>query len=120
MRVVFVSGPFRAASVWGMEENIRKAERVALEIWCMGAAVICPHANTRYFQGEATDDLWLKGDLAILERCDAMVLVPGWELSAGARDEYGHAARHEIPVYEWGKLEDRVALRRWIDAVSGH
>ena len=118
MRVVFVSGPFRAANGWEIEQNIRRAEEVALELWRMGAAVICPHTNTRFYQGAAPDDVWLKGDLAILERCDAIVLIDGWSASEGAQAEMEHAIFREIEMFDWGVPGDRAALKEWIDAGS--
>lgn len=100
MKVVYIAGPFRSNSAWGVEQNIRRAEETALRVWLSGAAAICPHANTRFYSGVADDELWLKGDIAILSRCDAVVLVPGWESSSGAMDERAFAERHNIPVFE--------------------
>jgi len=33
MRVVYIAGPYRAPNAWEIEENIRRAERIALHIW---------------------------------------------------------------------------------------
>lgn len=99
MRVVYVAGPFRGANSWEMEQNIRRAEALALDAWRAGFAVICPHANTRFFQGAAEDDVWLLGDLAILKRCDALLLTPDWSRSTGARAEVEFAKAHKIPVF---------------------
>ena len=55
MKVVFICGALRANSAWDMEQNIRKAEELALALWRSGYAVICPHTNTRFFQGAADD-----------------------------------------------------------------
>lgn len=110
IRVVYVAGPFRAANSWEMEQNIRRAEALALDVWrTPGLAAICPHSNTRFYQGAAPDDVWLDGDLAILERCDAVLLVPGWEKSSGTRTEIEWARYVEsIPVFE--TIE---SLREW-------
>lgn len=97
--LVYVAGPFRGANSWEMEENIRRAETLALECWRAGYATICPHTNTRFFQGAAPDKVWLTGDLEILRRCDALVLTPDWERSSGARAERDFAVKHGIPVF---------------------
>jgi hypothetical protein len=115
MKVVYIAGPFRGPSAWAIEENIRRAERLALEVWLLGAAALCPHTNTRFFQGAAADDLWLRGDLAMLRRCDAVLVTPDWELSAGARAEVRVARAHAIPV-----LKSTAALRDWLKGVSTH
>lgn len=87
MQVAYIAGPFRAENAWEIEQNIRRAENVALEYWRDGYAVICPHTNTRFFQGAAPDSVWLQGDIEIMRRCDLVVFIPGWELSDGCRAE---------------------------------
>ena len=98
--VVYVAGPFRGPNAWAIEQNIRRAEELSLEVWRMGVAAICPHTNTRFFQGAADDSVWLDGDLEILRRCDAVLLVPGWENSSGTRAEVKEAEAQGIPVFK--------------------
>lgn len=100
MPVVYIAGPFRAPSSWEIEQNIRRAETLALEVWRAGMAAVCPHTNTRFYQGAAPDSVWLDGDLAILIRCDAVLLVPGYERSTGTKAEILFANQRGIPVYE--------------------
>lgn len=99
MPVVYIAGPFRGPSAWDVESNIRRAETLALEVWRLGAAAICPHTNTRFFQGAAPDEVWLKGDLEILRRCDAVLMTPDWEKSSGAQAERDDAEEHGISVF---------------------
>jgi nucleoside 2-deoxyribosyltransferase len=99
MRIVYIAGPFRGPSSWHIAQNIRRAEELALQVWKMGAAALCPHANTANFQGAAPDEVWLKGDLALLERCDAILMTTDWERSAGARAEHDFAKVKGIPVF---------------------
>lgn len=113
MKVVYIAGPFRGPNSWEIEENIRRAERLALDAWKLGAAVICPHTNTRFFQGAAPDNIWLDGDLAILGKCDAILMTPDWERSSGARAECAYAQDHKIPVLL--TLED---LAFWLNAAE--
>ncbi len=82
-----------------MEQNIRHAETLALEVWRAGYAAICPHSNTRFYQGAAPDNVWLDGDLAILAKCDAILMTDNWEKSSGARAEMQFALRRFIPVF---------------------
>lgn len=101
MTVLYVAGKFRGANAWEIEQNIRRAEELALKLWKAGFAVICPQTNTRFFQGAAPDHVWLDGDLEILRRCDAVVCVDNWKESQGAQMEVKMAR-------EWGKkvIED--------------
>jgi hypothetical protein len=106
MKVAYVAGKYRAPTVRGIVENIRAAEAVAIELWRMGFAVVCPHLNTACFDGAAPDEVWLKGDLEILSRCDLVVMVPGWEQSSGACGERDFAEEHDLPVYYWPEYRE--------------
>lgn len=99
MKVVYIAGPFRGKSHWEIAENIRNAERLALEVWRMGAVAICPHANTAHFQNAAPDEVWLNGDLELLARCDAVLMTPDWMRSRGANEEHDFALARKIPVF---------------------
>jgi hypothetical protein len=102
VRIAYVAGPYRSPiGPHGILANIMRARDIAVELWKQGYAVICPHANTFMMDGAAPDDVWLKGDLEIMRRCDLMVLVPGWEKSSGTRAEVADAVEHRIPVYVW-------------------
>jgi len=114
MKLVYVAGPFRGDSAWAIECNIRRAETLALEVWRLGAAALCPHTNTRFFQNAAPDEVWLAGDLVMLERCDAVILTDCWERSSGARAEVEHAQKRGIPVFV--HLLD---LREWLKDGGG-
>jgi hypothetical protein len=109
MKVVYVAGPFRGANAWEIEENIRRAERLALQVWRSGAAALCPHTNTRFFQGAADDAVWLAGDLELLARCDAMILTPNWRASSGARAEHAFATKRGMPIFQ-----DIPDLQKWL------
>jgi hypothetical protein len=99
MKVIYVAGPFRGPHHWAIAQNIRKAEELSLEVWRIGCAAVCPHLNTAHYQGVLPDDVWLYGDLAILARCDAMIVVPNWEHSKGTQGEIYEAERLEIPIF---------------------
>jgi hypothetical protein len=75
--IIFISGAFRGKPniEWNRQQNIRAAEAAALEVWRLGGIAICPHKNTEHFDGAAPDDVWLDGDLQILARCDAILLI---------------------------------------------
>jgi hypothetical protein len=107
MKVVYVAGPFRGPNSWEIEENIRRAERLALEVWRLGAAALCPHTNTRFFQGAAEDSVWLDGDLELLYRCDAILMTPDWRRSSGATAEHDFAVKHrKVVFYDMDTLKD--------------
>lgn len=112
MKVGYVAGPFRGKDHWEIAENIRNAERLALEVWRLGgAAVICPHANTAHYQDAAPDHIWLDGDLEMLARCDFVIMTPDWRRSKGATAEHDFAVERGIPVFF-----DLPTLEQWLNA----
>ncbi len=111
MKLVYVAGPYRADTEHGVHRNIQRAEAVAYQVWKLGCACICPHKNTAYFGGELPDRTWLDGDIEMILRCDAVVLVKGWEQSSGTRAEIESCRAAGIPVF---KTLDELWV--WVDA----
>ncbi len=114
MKVVYIAGPFRAPNAWLVECNIRKAEAMALAVAEAGAMPLCPHTNTRFFNGTCTDTFWIAGTLELLRRCDAIIMVQGWEKSSGARGERDVAQALDLPVFE---PDEVLKLQQWLESV---
>lgn len=99
MKVAYIAGPFRSPTHWGVVQNVRAAEEIALKYWKLGYAVICPHLNTANFDGAVEDDsVWLDGDKEILRRCDVLVAMSNWQKSKGATAEVELAKELELEV----------------------
>lgn len=111
MKVIYIAGPFRGPNAWEVEQNIRRAETLALEVAKAGFAPLCPHSNTRFFNGTISDQFWLDATLALLSKCDGMILTPDWERSSGAKAEREYARNHRISVHY--DLEDLVDYYEW-------
>ena len=43
----------------------------------------------------------MRGDLDMIRRCDAIVMMPGWEASKGADREHSLALSMRLPIYYW-------------------
>lgn len=122
MKVVYVAGPYGGKTTNEIDENIRRAREVAVELWRQGWAVICPHLNTAHFDGavypqdaEADRRVWLRGDLEIINRLvpgrDVLVTENGgshWDCSTGTLGEVAEAINRGVSVYHWP--EDRATL----------
>jgi len=98
MDVIYIAGPYRAKSEWQLEGFIQHAEKVAIKLWQEGWAVICPHKNTAHFGGTCDDDVWLKGYIEILKRCDAIYMLRDWRQSSGATAELAVAIENDLEV----------------------
>lgn len=110
MFLVYVAGPFTAATGWDIEQNIRRAEETGMAVALLGAAPLIPHANTRFFVGTMTEAFWYEATTKMLEVCDAVTLVQGWRTSRGTLSEIEHARRRKIPVFQ--HIE---ALKAWME-----
>lgn len=97
--LIYVSGPYTLGDI---DTNIAKAREVAVELWKMGYAVICPHTNTAHFDcPEIPYEAFIAGDVEMVRRVDALVMLPGWMESKGAVREHQVAEDAGIPCYVW-------------------
>lgn len=99
MKVVYIAGPFRAPTPWAVEQNIRRAETLMFGVMRLGAAALCPHTNTRFFDKEFPDHWVLESTSELLRRCDAVLLTDDWMKSTGAITEVEVAREAKIPVF---------------------
>lgn len=100
--IIYTAGPYSAYEKFTIHDNIKIARKIAIEVWQAGHIAICPHLNTADFQIEMPDvshDYWLDRDYQIIARCDAILMLPNWEESKGAKMELYYANEHQIPVY---------------------
>src|SRR5947207_11192639 len=107
MRVIYVAGKLSGPNNFEIARNVAAAEDVGLRVAQFGAMPLSPHSNTGLkFFGTITEDFWYEGTLELLRRCDAVIMVPGYESSRGARAECEEAHRLNLPVFF--VVEDRI------------
>lgn len=113
MKIVYIAGRFTAASLPEIGMNIAKAEEAAatLNELCDGAVLaLCPHSLGRMMVGTMTPEFWYEATLELLARCDAMLLLSGWETSSGSRKEKDFAKARGIPCFD--DIDDAV---EWVE-----
>jgi len=117
--LVYVAGPYSAPDEQGIEDNIWRARRLAVELIRRGYAVICPHCNTirmeREFPGEEGQRLFYEMDLEILSRCDAICMMAGWQESTGARLEFNTAIGNNP---DWPDVDLTVMFEGHLDEIA--
>lgn len=116
MIAAYIAGPFSALTREEVEENIRRAVMVGIEVAKLGVYPITPHANTAHPAFEALQpyDFWIDGCKILLQAAHVMVLVPGWEQSSGACGERKIMIQLGRPVFE--SVE---ALKQWLSTRGG-
>jgi hypothetical protein len=108
--LAYIVGPYRAGTREAIRRNVRRAAEAAALVFRRGYTPICPHTMTERIAdmegapGHA-DPVWLVHMLALLQRCDMAVRLPGWEASEGAREEIDFAEKAGIPVYDIEQLQ---------------
>lgn len=96
MKIVYIAGPYRGNLIRRVL-NIWRARQAALFVWQHGGVALCPHLNTALFDGKMPDATWLEGDTDLLQRCDAVWTIDGWDRSVGALVEDAVACAAGLP-----------------------
>jgi hypothetical protein len=99
--IAYVSGPMTGYP----EFNYPAFHQASRALQVEGYAVLSPADN---FGGNTTyeRELYMEQDIRNVLNSDLVVVLPGWERSAGARLEVAVAYECGIPVYRFG--EDRI------------
>jgi nucleoside 2-deoxyribosyltransferase len=107
--VVYIAGPYTAPTRDGVQANIDKAEEVAKAILQKGLTPLLPHKITSFWDEDPQfahmqhSDWIYKVCIPLLDKCDVIVMVPGWRDSPGSVIEHQHASKRGIPILYFGK-----------------
>src|SRR6188768_488406 len=99
MMLLYLSGPLSDNKNGPQAEHVAKAAEAFIDLTKEGIVCFCPHLSA--YAPKADDvayDQWITADLAILGRCDAVLMLEGWEESKGARIEYERAKALGKPI----------------------
>jgi nucleoside 2-deoxyribosyltransferase len=114
--LIYIAGPFRADTSWGIEQNIRRAEEHGLLVARLGGIPVIPHTMHRFYQDALPDEFWLEAGLALLRICAAVAVCVDEERaqrSFGTVAEIGEARVRGLPVHHNDR--DTRAFQFWID-----
>lgn len=101
MKLIYVAGPYTAATHIEVERNVLNAKEAAIELLRRGWAVICPHTMTHTCEiGTGLEpEVFYNSDFEILRRCDAIYMLPSWNYSSGSVAELEQAKRDGLKVF---------------------
>ena len=98
MAIVYIAGPFRGKNAKAVADNVERARAVAYKVAKSGHVPLCTHSMYSTFDGTLTDKFWLEATMKLLKKADVVLMMPGWEKSAGSRAERDAALRMGMPV----------------------
>jgi hypothetical protein len=108
--VVYVAGKFRGAKLADVDRNISFASMFVAPIAEAGAMPVtvhlCEGVRAHDIHQENNGQWWVDATLEVLRRCDALVVIPGWQTSSGTIGEIKEAFRLGLPVFEAEWAED--------------
>lgn len=96
-KVVYIAGPYSATVTHTAAENVLIASWTAKEFLVRGIPYHCPHLNTHKVSPETPYSEFIALGIAVLTRCDAIYMLPGWRHSHGTIREMEVANKHGIP-----------------------
>lgn len=113
MKLVFIAGKFSGSNAWEIACHVHEAEAAALRLARLGGMPVVPHSLGQHMFGTMPEAFWRAGCLALLARCDGILLLPSWTRSAGAGAESEFAEQHGIQ--RWGiRHLDKPDFVRWL------
>jgi hypothetical protein len=99
--VVYISGKYSGKDYDEIESNIKKVRETAIKLWELGYTVLAPHLNTYHFETDCKCSYqdYIDGDLTLLSRCDAILMLDNWEESTGAKIEKQAAEDRMMEIF---------------------
>ena len=120
MKIVFISGPLTTGGDGSrryIENNIKKAEEFSVALANAGIGFFCAHSHTSFHHEKgsiALEKFYYDLDFQFLMRiADAVLAVPGWEKSFGAKEEIKWAQNNNILVFFPKNPEDIDDIKQW-------
>ena len=109
----YLAGPYSSVHIHIRERRYNQISFVAAQLMKRGECIYSPITSCHHiaidYDLPFDTNFWLNHDLAILARCDKLLVLQleGWEHSIGVQCEIAFADEHNIPV-EYVTLEDFV------------
>ena len=96
--LLYISGQITNQHKGCQSLNVQRGKHYARKWFKNGFAIHCPHLQTNGFQDMGKWKDFIYRDLAVLSKCDGIVMIPGWRYSKGALVEHMFASANQIPI----------------------
>lgn len=118
MKIVFIAGPYYGGGdLRNIDKNIREAESYAIALANRGVGFFGAHLHTARFELRTTapEEYYKAIDMQMLQRaCDAVLAMPEWEKSSGARAEVEWAKKNGKKIFYPKSVSDLEEIVKWV------
>lgn len=91
---IYISG-----AITGTNDYIERFARAEKELTENGYSVINPAKVNAQLPEDTTYEEYMKMSILMLDMCDSVYMLKGWEKSCGANREYGYAMAKEKTIF---------------------
>lgn len=106
MKIIFIAGPLSTGGDGSREykaKNVEHAEKYTVALANAGIGFFCAHSHTSLHHekgSRAPEQFYYDLDFEFLKNvADAVLAIPGWEKSLGARREVEWARANGLPIF---------------------
>ena len=96
---IYLSGP-----ITNDPDYVNKFATADKALHAMKYQVVNPAELYRVLPADATYEEIMSIDLQLMELCEALVQLPGWEKSLGCNREYGYALAKDMIILQYSDL----------------
>lgn len=124
MKIVYISGPVVGNATQTnikatVEKNINEAKKYAETLANTGIGFCCPHVHNVELKNKSVTDIqryYYDLDSEFLIRvADALIAIPGWETSNGAKYEIEIAKTLQLPIFYPKSPDDLNEVINWFN-----
>lgn len=97
---IYISG-----RITGTDDFMERFTKAQKELEKQGYSVINPAAVNSAMPNDTTYEEYMTMGITMLDMCDSIYMLNGWEKSCGANREYGYAlAKDKIIIFEQSEI----------------
>jgi hypothetical protein len=98
--LVYLSGPITATPTHSVADNVASALTVWIDCTRRGIPSFCPQLGAAFPEAFTINyETWMAYDFAVIDHCTALLMLPRWGTSAGAKREATYAALKGLCVF---------------------